>query len=130
MIDDRLGSFMMELSALPCHVLLAVTLLTLSEAHQNAFSLTSCLNQVWSRKIKCYFFPISRSVSSNKILLGINVCVKRVSEISPSLYTIDCNTELNIEQCRRDFVSILTSGMVDLSLHFLCMMFVYRSVNA
>lgn len=50
-IDDWLGSFMMELSALLCHILLAVALLTLSETHQNATSLTSCLNRVLSGKI-------------------------------------------------------------------------------
>lgn len=41
----------MELSALLCRILLAVTLLTLSETHQNATSFTSCLNRVLSRKI-------------------------------------------------------------------------------
>ena len=50
MIDDWLGSFMMELSSLLCHILLAVALLTLSETHQNATSLTSCLNRALSGK--------------------------------------------------------------------------------
>lgn len=50
-IDNRLGSFMMELSALLCRFLLAVALLTFSETHQNATSLSSFLNWVLSGKI-------------------------------------------------------------------------------
>lgn len=51
-IDNWLGSFMMELSALLCRILLAVALLTFAVTHQNANSLSSFLNWVLSGKIR------------------------------------------------------------------------------
>lgn len=73
MIDDWLGSFMMELSALLRHILLALTLLTLSETHQNATSFTSCLNRALSGKIsptdRRRFFSFSRLSRQKEILM-------------------------------------------------------------